>query len=264
MTAATSVPPSLRPFGFDGTGVRAVVTTRHGGVSTGVYDSLNLGDHVGDDPAAVLENRTRVARLLGVPALTVADQQHGARVAQVTAELAGRGMSGVADAVAAFEGTDALVTDVPGVALGTLVADCAPVLLWDPVHRAVGAAHCGRPGVVAGVLAATTATMTRLYGTDPADLVAGVGPCVGADSYEVGRAEADAFDALFGPGVHTRPSRPGHAYADLRGAVRQQLADLGVGTVEVMDTDTRTSTDTFFSDRAARPCGRFMAVVVLA
>ena len=253
----------LRPFAFDGDGLRAVVTTRHGGVSTGVYDSLNLGDHVGDDPAAVLRNRERVAAALGVAALTVADQQHGARVAVVTPDLAGRGMSGVADSVAAFEATDALVTDVPGVALGILVADCAPVVFWDPVHRAVGAAHCGRPGVVAGVLGTTTEAMAHAFGTDPADLVVGVGPCVAAESYEVGRAEADAFDALFGAGVLTRPSREGHAYADLRGAVLRQLADLGVGSVTSMDVDTRTSTKTFFSDRAARPCGRFMAVVTL-
>lgn len=257
----------LRPFAFDGDGgdlrVRAVVTTRHGGTSAGEYDSLNLGDHVGDDPDAVLENRRRVARALGVAALTVADQQHGARVAVVTEANAGRGMSGVADAVAAFGATDALVTDVAGVALGTLVADCAPVLLWDPVHQAVGAAHCGRPGVVAGVLAATVEQMGRSYGTVPADLVVGVGPCVAAESYEVGEVEAAAFDALFGPGVHTRPSRPGHAYADLGGAVRQQFAELGVGRVHQMAVDTRTHTEDFFSDRAARPCGRFMALIAL-
>lgn len=254
----------LRPFAFDGQGVRAVVTTRHGGVSTGVYASLNLGDHVGDDPAAVLENRRRVAAALGVEALTVADQQHGAGVAVVTAETAGRGMSGVADSVAVFGATDALVTAVPGVALATLVADCAPVLFWDPVHRAIGAAHCGRPGVVRGVLAATVATMSRTFGTDPADLVVGVGPCIGADSYEVGEVEAGAVDAVLGAGTFTRPSRPGHACVDLGGAVRRQLADLGVGQVDAMEVDTRSSTEDWFSDRAARPCGRFMAVIAIA
>ncbi len=117
----------LRPFPFDGPSVRAVVTTREGGTSSGVYGSLNLGDHVGDDPAAVLRNRDLVAAALGVPALTVADQQHGARVAVVTAELAGLGHSGVASSREHFPATDALVTDVPGVALAILVADCAPV-----------------------------------------------------------------------------------------------------------------------------------------
>lgn len=251
----------LRPFPFDGPSVRAVVTTRDGGTSHGVYAGLNLGDHVGDDPAAVRRNRDLVAAALGVPALTVADQQHGARVAVVTAELAGRGHEGRDAAREHFPATDALVSDVPGVALGILVADCAPVLLWDPVRRAVGGAHAGRPGVVGGVLGATVARMTEAFGTDPADLVAGVGPCVGYASYEVGDAEADALDAVL-PGF-TTPSRPGHRLLDVGGAVERQLADAGVGTVHRMPVDTRTSTDTFFSDRAQRPCGRFMAVVAL-
>jgi polyphenol oxidase len=251
----------LRPFPYDGPSVRAVVTTREGGTSSAVYGSLNLGDHVGDDPAAVLCNRDLVAAALGVPALTVADQQHGARVAVVTASLAGRGHSGVAESREHFPATDALVTEIPGVALGILVADCAPVLFWDPVRRAVGAAHAGRPGVVQGVLAATVARMRSEFGTDAADLVAGVGPCVGYDSYEVGDAEADALDAVL-PGF-TKASRPGHRYLDVGGAVERQLADLGVGTVHRMAVDTRASTDTFFSDRAQRPCGRFMAVTVV-
>jgi YfiH family protein len=253
----------LTPFGFDGDGLRAVVTTRHGGVSVAPYDSLNLGDHVGDDPRAVAENRRRVAAALGVDAITIADQQHGAGVAVVTAENAGRGMAGVADSREAFASVDALVTDVPGVALGILVADCAPVLLHDPVRRALGVAHCGRPGVVAGVLAATVRTMAATYGTAPADLVAGIGPCIGFAGYEVGAAEAAAFDELFGPGALTRPTRPGHALVDLPGAVRRQLGDLRVGTVHTMDVDTRRSTDVYFSDRAARPCGRFMAIGML-
>lgn len=235
-------------FPFDGDGVRAVVTTRHGGVSAAPYDSLNLGDHVGDDPGAVTENRRRVAAALGVAGLTIADQQHGAGVAVVTAE----------NASTRFAATDGLVTDVPGVALATLVADCAPVLLWDPEHRAIGAAHCGRRGVLAGVVAATVSAMAGQYGTRPAELVAGIGPCIGFASYEVGDAEAAAFD-----GTLTRPSRPGHAYVDLPGAVRRQLEGLGIGEVHAMDVDTRTSTETFFSDRAARPCGRFAAVAVL-
>ncbi|WP_244930265.1 polyphenol oxidase family protein [Nocardioides sp. W7] len=251
----------MRPFPYDGAHVRAVVTTRDGGTSGGVYASLNLGDHVGDDPAAVRRNRDLVAAALGVPALTVADQQHGATCAVVTAELAGLGHVGLVSSRTAFPATDALVTDVPGVALAILVADCAPVLFWDPEHRAVGAAHAGRPGVVRGVLAATVARLRSEFGSDPAALVAGVGPCVGYDSYEVGDTEADALDAVL-PGF-TKASRPGHRYLDVGGAVERQLADLGVGTVHRMAVDTRTSTDTFFSDRAQRPCGRFMAVTVV-
>lgn len=243
----------LVSFPFDGDGLRAVVSTRAGGVSTGVYDSLNLGSHVGDDPAAVAENRRRLANALGVASLTIADQQHGAQVAVVT----------VANATTTFAATDALVTNVPGIALATLVADCGPVLLWDPVHRAIGAVHCGRRGVLVGVIEAAVSAMASSYGTEPADLIAGIGPCIGVDSYEVGAAEGEPFDALFGTGVCTRPGRPGHAYVDLPGALRRQLDELGIGTVHELGIDTRTSTDGFFSDRAARPCGRFAAVAVL-
>jgi YfiH family protein len=251
----------LRPFAFDGPQARAVVTTRHGGTSTGVYDSLNLGDHVGDDPAAVRRNRDLLAAALGVGAITVADQQHGSACAVVTPELVGRGHAGVADSVAAFPATDALVTDVPGAALGVLVADCAPVVLWDPVRRAAGVAHAGRPGVVRGVVASAVATMTEAFGTDPGDLMAGVGPCVGVESYEVRDVDAEQLEAVL-PGF-TRPTRPGHRLLDVGGAVERQLADLGVGAVHRIRVDTRTSTDDFFSDRAHRPCGRFMAVVAL-
>lgn len=251
----------IRPFPFDGTEVRAVVTTRHGGTSTGVYDSLNLGDHVGDDPDAVRRNRDLLAASLGVERITVADQQHGATCVVVTPDLVGRGHAGVADSRAAFPATDALVSDVPGVALGVLVADCAPVVLWDPVRRAVGVAHAGRPGVVRGVLASAVDTMTSAFGTSPGDLVAGIGPCVGYESYEVRDADADQLDAVL-PGF-TRPTRPGHRLLDVGSAVERQLADAGVGTVHRMRVDTRTSTADFFSDRAQRPCGRFMAVVAL-
>lgn len=252
---------TLEPFPFDGADVRAVVTTRAGGASAGVYGSLNLGDHVGDDPGAVRRNRDRVAAALDVGALTIADQQHGARCAVVDETLAGRGHAGRGDASAAFPATDALVTNVPGVALAVLVADCAPVLLLDPVRRAVAVAHAGRPGLVRGVLAATVEQLRASYGTDPGDLIAGIGPCVGYESYEVGDAEADLLDAVL-PGF-TRRTRPGHRLLDVGGAAERQLADLGIGAVHRMRVDTRTSTDTFFSDRAQRPCGRFAGVIML-
>jgi len=256
----------IEPFRFDGfDGVRAVVTTRAGGVSTGPYASLNLGAHVGDDPAAVRQNRDRVAAALGVAALTVADQQHTATAAVVTPELAGRGHAGAEDSRAAFPATDALVSDVPGAALGVLVADCTPLVLWDPVHRAAAVAHCGRPGVIAGVVPATLDLMRRTYDTDPADLLAGVGPGVCQESYEVSDVEADAMEAAFPGGGFTEPTRPGHHLLDIPAAVRHQLRTAGVpdDRVHHMDVDTHTHTDTFFSDRAERPCGRFMAVVVV-
>lgn len=255
----------LWPFPFHGNGVTAVVSTRHGGVSTGSYESLNLGDHVGDDHRAVQENRRRLAAALGVGRLTVADQQHGDRVAVVDAALAGRGHEGAADAASALPATDAMVTGLPGVALAVLVADCAPVVLFDPERLAVGVAHCGRAGTVLGVLPRTIETMGAAFGSRPEHLLVGIGPAIGADSYEIGDAQAAQVTAAFGQAGLTKPTRPGHCTFDLLGALQIQLREAGVkdGNVHPMDVDTRTATDQFFSDRAARPCGRFMAVAVL-
>jgi YfiH family protein len=256
---------ALRPFPFDGHGVTAVVSTRHGGVSTGAYDSLNLGGHVGDDPLAVAENRNRLAAALGVDRLTFADQRHTDRVAVVDASLAGRGHGGVEDSAAAFPATDALITGVPGTALAILVADCAPVVLFDPVRRAAGVVHSGRVGTVRGVLPKAIGAMTAAFGSQPADLLVGIGPSIGAQSYEIGDAEAAEITAAFGDAGLLTPTRPGHSTFDVAGALRIQLRKAGVGEDQVHDMgiDTRTSTGEFFSDRAARPCGRFAAIAIL-
>jgi hypothetical protein len=253
----------LAAFPFDGPDVVAVVSGRHGGVSEGAYASLNLGDHVGDDHTAVLGNRRILADALGVDAITVADQQHGATCAVVTPELVGKGFAGEEEARYFFPATDALVTDVPGAALGVLVADCVPVLLWDPAHRAVGTAHAGRLGVLHGVVASAVRRMGEEFATRPGELLVGIGPCVGVESYEVGQADADALDARHPGAGLTRPSRPGHRLLDLGGAVELQLADLGVPSDQVhrMAVDTRTNTERYFSHRAERPCGRFLAVI---
>lgn len=281
----TPTPPlPLRSFPFSGTEVTAVVSTRHGGVSTGAYATLNLGDHVGDDHEAVMANRRRLCAALGTDRLTVADQRHGARVAVVDAALAGRGHDGAADAEDAFPATDALVTDLPGVAVTMGVADCAPVVVYDPDRRAVGVAHCGRAGTVLGMLPATIEAMRGIFGSVPESLLIGIGPAIGAGSYEIGDAQAVEIIAAFGKGRAPgnggtsgrnagtagsggllTPTRPGHCTFDLVGALRIQLRESGVpdANVHVMDVDTRTRTDEFFSDRAARPCGRFMLAAML-
>jgi len=265
---STTLP--LRTFPFNSEQVTAVVTTRHGGVSQGVYGSLNLGGHVGDDPEAVAENRRRLASALGVDRLTIADQRHTDRVAVVTPALAGRGHDGVADSAAAFPATDAMITAVPGAALAILVADCAPVVLFDPVHRAAGVAHSGRAGTLRGVVPKTIEAMTAAFGTAPGDLLIGIGPAIGAASYEIGPAEATEVTAAFPSGVTgarllTPSPRPGRALFDLTGAIRIQLRAAGVPPANVHDLaiDTRTSATEFFSDRSARPCGRFAAVAAL-
>jgi hypothetical protein len=263
MTDAAALP--LVEFPFHSSHLLAVVTTRVGGVSTGPYASLNLADHVGDDHTAVAENRRRLCEVLGVDRLTVADQQHGSTVAVIDERLAGRGHDGDADARTALSATDAMVTDMGGVALAVVVGDCAPVVLYDPVHRAVGVAHCGRPGIVAGVLPRTIEVMAARYATVAAELVVGIGPCIAASSYEVGAAEIAAVEAAFPAGEVLRATRAGHATLDLLAALGLQLAAAGVPAtgISIAGVDTRTNTDRYFSDRAERPCGRFMAVVAL-
>jgi YfiH family protein len=247
----------LRAFPFSGDGVTAVVTTRHGGVSAGPYDSLNLGAQVGDDLQAVRQNRGRVAATLGVDRLTIAAQQHTNRVAVVDRANAGRGHSGVAGSQSAFPATDGLITDLPGTALAVVVADCAPVVLFDPVQRAIGVAHCGRAGTVSGMLPNTVEAMSGAFGS----------PAIRAESYEVSDLEAAEVTAAFGPdaaGLLT-PTRPGHYLLDLVGGLRIQLRAAGVKDANVhdMDIDTRTNAGEFFSHRVTRPTGRFAAVALL-
>ncbi len=251
-------------FALDGPGLMALATTRHGGRSTGPYRGLNVGYHVGDDPDRVAANRALLCRTVGVETLTVADQQHGCRVAVVDDALAGSGYRSEADARARLGETDGLVTDRVGAALGVLVADCGPVVLFDPVRRVLGVAHVGRRGAVLDVVGATVDRMTDTFGTDPLDVRAAVGPCIGGSSYEIGGPALDEVRHALGDDL-LDPSRPGHARFDLVGAIRRRLAGAGVRDdhVEVADVDTFTSTADFFSDRAERPCGRFMLLAAL-
>jgi hypothetical protein len=216
--------------------------TRRGGVSAGPFASLNCSLSSADDPAAVLENRARAARSLGIdPAgLLGLTQVHGDRVVTVTEPWApGRGGQ-----------ADAMVTDRPGIALGIVTADCAPVLFADSTGAIVGAAHAGWRGAVLGVLEATVAAMTAL-GASPARMTAAIGPCIAAASYEVGPdlrdpvlARSAADSAFFGAG-----QREDRWQFDLAGYCAARLRAAGVGHVIVTGVDTLTDEDRFFSHR---------------
>jgi YfiH family protein len=265
---AVTHPGGLVTLGFTslvGSGVEAWVTTRAGGTSTGPYASLDLAHHVGDDPDRVGANRRALCDALGIDRLTVADQQHGTRVARVDEALAGAGHDGDDDARLRLPATDALVTDRPGIALATLVADCAPVVLADPVRRAVAVVHAGRRGVVADLPGAAVRAMRDAFGSDPGDLLAGIGPCIGADHYEIAGSALAQVRAAFGDDL-LLPTTEGRATFDLPGAVVRRLVEAGVrpDAVERSGVDTATATDRFFSDRSARPCGRFALVARLA
>lgn len=236
--------------------------TREGGVSEGIYGSLNCGFGSDDAPDRVATNRDRaMARLdAGGGTLCTAYQCHSTQCVTVTKPWS-HGDSPKADA---------MVTDRPGLALGILTADCAPVLFADAEAGVVGAAHAGWKGALGGVLDVTLAAMTAL-GAEPARTVAALGPCIGPASYEVGPEFRDAFmaadaanDDFFKPSL-----RHGHHMFDLPGYVTRRLGGLGLAAVTALAHDTCAEADRFFSYRRGcldgeRRYGRLLSAILLA
>lgn len=243
--------------GFDALGLDAVVTTRHGGVSVGAYESLNLGLHVGDDPAAVIENRRRAAAAVGagLDDLVFADQVHRRDSTEVTSADAGRGAHELASAVSA---TDILVTRAAGLTLVIQVADCAPLVLFDPVARVLACAHAGWQGTVEGVAEAAVAHMLGL-GADAERILVGIGPAIGAERYQVGAEVIEAAGRLDPDlGQVARPDGTGRWLFDLVGANRLLLLRAGVPAHRIDATAATTGPPgPFFSHRSVQPCGRF-------
>jgi len=258
--------PALAASGAD-----AAVTARSGGVSSGPYATLNLSLSVGDDPARVLENRRRLAIALGSRPedFVFARQVHGAGVRIVGEADAGSGAFSLDDAI---PDTDALVTRSPGVLLAILTADCVPIILYDPVAGALACVHAGWRGTVARASAAALAAMQTL-GSHPSQVIAGVGPAASPDRYQVGADVYQAVTAAFGEAVgFIRPdSVPDRWLLDLWAANRYLLLEAGVPAAQIHVTDFPTGPldhpapgdGYFFSDRAARPCGRLALVARL-
>lgn len=261
-------PAVLRWPALDATGmVDAVVTTRQGGVSLEPHATLNLGLHVGDDPAAVVENRRRAASAIGctIEDLVVAHQVHGSHVTVVDASDAGRGTRSADDAI---PDTDALVTTTPEVALMILVADCVPVVLVDPVAGVLGCVHAGWRGTAAGVTPAAVDAMIK-RGADPARIVAGIGPAVDPDRYEVGDEVAEALANTLGDAVRSgptgevlRPITPGRWRCDLVAANRLALLGAGVPADAIHHLPVTTADPNLFSHRDGSH-GRFAAMARL-
>jgi hypothetical protein len=238
----SGAPPLLRLPGFP---APHAFTTRAGGVSEGPYASLNLGASVGDDPAAVAENRRRALRAFGAdPSRTARVRQvHGVRVV----EAARAGDDVEADAVVAVE---------PGWTLAISVADCVPVLLLDPARGAAAAAHAGWRGLAAGVVEAAVAALTERTGGRPVDVWAAVGPHVSGPRYQVGPEVVEAVrDAgLHGPHTRPDPDAPGRFLLSLGGAVGEALGRAGVPADRVATGPWCTAGDParFFSHRRDR------------
>jgi YfiH family protein len=243
-------------------GIRHAFFTRQGGVSGGAFASLNCGFGSRDVPDNVAQNRAIAADRLGVTAdrLVSCHQVHG--TAAITVENPWPRRENPR--------ADAMVTAVPGIALGVLAADCAPVLFADPEARVIGAAHGGWRGALAGVVEATVAAMARL-GARPERIRAGIGPCIAQPSYEVGPEFHATFIAadsenrrFFQPAA-----RSGHFLFDLPGYIAHRLARLGLAAVERTVHDTAAEEDLFFSYRRAclrgeTDYGRCLAAIALA
>ena len=235
--------------------------TRQGGVSEGVYASLNGGIGSRDDRGAVLENRRRMAETLGVAAdnFLVPYQVHSALAEAVTVPFD----------ESSRPRCDALVTRVPGLALGVTGADCGVVLFADPEARVIGAAHAGWKGALGGVLEATVEAMLGL-GARKAAIRAVLGPTIGQPSYEVGPEFRDRFAAADEDyGRFFVPSaQPGHHLFDLPGFIVARLQGWGIGHVDDLGLDTYADETRFFSYRRAThrgepDYGRLIAAIAL-
>lgn len=251
---------------FDGLALDVLVTTRHGGVSSGQYESLNLGLHVGDNDADVLENRRRAAAALGADLgdMVFCNQAHGREVHVVSAADRGRGALRLEDAVAS---TDALVTAEPGIVLVVMVADCVPIVLYDPVSHVLACVHAGWGGTVKQVSEASVAVMQAL-GATPGNIIAGLGPAISPARYQVGANVVDAAEQNLGSAVGevVKPDGTGKWLFDLWTANRIVLREAGVADEHISVAAIPTGSagpGLFFSDREVRPCGRFAAIARL-
>lgn len=240
--------------------IRHFVSGRHGGVSSEEVGTLNLSFKVADSRENVLENRRRVAKALGIDPdkLIFPAQTHSDTVRLVKA---GTHPDTLTE-------TDALITNTPGICVCVMSADCVPILLYDPVHHAAGAVHAGWRGTVNKILTRTVEAMQAEFGTNPADLVAGIGPSISPDIYQVGGEVLEAVQQAFGDtqSLISQENGQGKGNLNLWEANRKQLQHLNVpeASVEIAGICTYQHSNDFFSARkSANRAGRFAAGIML-
>jgi YfiH family protein len=246
---------------LDSAAIRHAFFTREGGVSEGMFASLNCGFGSGDGPDNVARNRAIAMDRLGLAEnrLVTCHQIHSAKILKVETPWRRE------DSPRA----DGMVTSVPGIALGVLAADCAPILFADPQAGIIGAAHGGWRGALDGVAEAAITAMVD-EGAQANRIRAAIGPCIGRESYEVGPEFPPRFAAIDGDsGAFFVPAaRPGHFRFDLGGYIEHRLGRLGLAAIERAPHDTVADPERFFSYRRAcltgeRDYGRALAAIVL-
>ena len=238
-------PPRLTAPTLHLAGVSHGFFSRDGGVSSGVYRSLNVGLGSEDDPVAVSQNRERCRQTLNSDVLLTLYQVHSPDVVIVDEPWRGAGPK-----------ADAMATTRPGIALGVLTADCMPFLFHDAHAQVIGATHAGWRGALAGVLEATISTMEKL-GARPEHITAALGPCLRRDNFEVGLDLVEAFtekypysEQYFSPGVSAEKRQ-----FDLAAFGRSRLEAAGVGVIDDLGFCTLARSDEYFSYRASRRAG---------
>ncbi len=256
-----SAAPFLTAATLNLPGIAHAFFTRAGGVSKGVYASLNGGVGSRDAPEAVDENRARMAAALGVSAdrLAVPFQVHSPDAIAISEHCAPD----------ARPRCDGVVTATPGLALGVTGADCGMILFADPQARVIGAAHAGWKGALGGVVEETVAAMRRL-GAKRDAITAALGPCIAQDSYEVGPEFVAAFAKAGEPleRFFIQSHKPGHSMFDLKAYIAERAARAGVGRFEDLRLDTYADGERFFSYRRTThrrepDCGRLVSAIAL-
>lgn len=234
------------------------IFTRKGGISPQPWASLNLGGTVGDTRENVIENRRRIYQVMGRPVESIFDvwQVHSADV--ICTETP-RPLN------APHEKADAILTDNPDITLFMRFADCVPILLHDPVRKVVGIVHAGWMGTVNKVLAQTIQTMNEKYGSNPGDIIAGIGPSIGPDHYQVGEDVIEKVKIAFGgQAEELLINLNGRTYFNLWRANGILLQHAGVNSIEVSGLCTACDTNRWYSHRAeAGKTGRFGAFISL-
>lgn len=240
------------------------ITTRKGGVSLPPYDKLNLGLHTDDNPDHVLANRVALAERTGIPLaqFLYASQVHSGDVKIVDSEAIETGV------LSHNPRTDATITALPGICLMVMVADCVPVILFDPEKRVSAVIHAGWRGTVHQITSNTIRTMVEHFGCIPADILAGIGPSIGPCCYEVGEDVKDFVKQSFGTtdGYLIQKKQNSKPHFDLWYANHKQLTDHGVkpGNIETSELCTLCHSDIFFSSRASGGItGRFAAGICI-
>ena len=255
-----SVPYLSIPVLQDMRFIVAAVSTRMGGISQNPYCSLNLGYHVGDVHESVAENRRRFCSKLAIEvgSLVISQQVHGNSTTVIDESHKGHGAYGHEDAI---YGADAMITESGGVALAVLTADCVPVMVVDPVRKAIGIAHAGWRGTLRMIAAKAVLKMRDTFGTEPADCLVTIGPSIGPCCYTAGEDVISQFQSAFGPAVCVAKDR-----LDLQLAVKLQLTRVGVKKSNISSSRlcTACNTDLFYSYRAeGGRTGRIMSVIMI-